>query len=187
MEDRVPPPDIPVESWLLGPDQNSFDWKVEVGQPSLTFQQRYQVSMMASFRVDSLYKAGLSPLDLHFITKFAGEDGRWLPGQSYSRFQPPANLARGDQIRSISTVYAKPGAYKVAVIAYDRLHQKGNIWRGTVRIPPIPRDPLSISDADLPTVEFLQSVPPPTGTRGWLALRDPWDFGHGNLSIPGFE
>ncbi len=184
MEERVPPPDIPIESWLQGPDQNSFDWKIEVGQPYLTFQQRYQVSMVASFRVDSLYKAGLSPLDLHFVTKFAGEDGRWLPGQSYSRFKPPANLAHGDQIRSVSTVYAKPGVYRIAVIAYDRLHQKGNLWRGTVRVPAIHRDPLSTSDKDLPAVEFLQTVPAPTGTRGLLALRDPWDLGHGNLSVP---
>jgi hypothetical protein len=184
LDERTPPADIPIESWLQRQDQNDFHWKVEVGQPYLTFQQRYVVSIVATFRANSLYKAGLSPVDLHFVTKFAGEDGRWLQGQSYSRFEPPAKLAGGDQIHSISSVYAKPGTYRVAVMAYDRLHGKGNVWRGTVRVPAINRDQLPGSDKNIPAIEFLLPVPPIAAASEFLTIRDPWDFGQGTLTIP---
>jgi hypothetical protein len=183
LDDRTPPSDIPIQSWLEGPGHNDFDWKVEVGQPYFTFEQRYLVSVAATFRAKSLYKAGLSAVDLHFVTKFAGEDGHWFEGQSYSRFAPSAKLAPGDQIYSISSVYAKPGTYRIAVMAYDRLHRKGNIWRGSVRVSPPRRDQLPGSDESLPAIEFL--LTPPTAHAGGLTmLRDPWDFGQAPLILP---
>lgn len=184
VEGRTPPTDIPIESWLQGPDRTDFGWKVEVGQPYLTFRQRYQVSVVARFRADSLYKGGLAAADLHFVTKFAAEDGRWLPGQSYSQYASPPKLAAGDLIHWISSVYAKPGTYRIAVMAYDRLHRKGNLWRGTVHIAPINQDQLPGSDANLPAVEFLLPSLPITGGAGLLMLRDPWDFGRGSLTFP---
>lgn len=183
LDDRTPPSDIPIQSWLEGPERKDFNWKVEVGQPYLTFEQRYLVSIAATFRANSLYKAGLSAADLHFVTKFAGTDGRWFEGQSYSRFDPPAKLAGGDRIYSISSVYAKPGTYRIAVMAYDRLHRKGNIWRGSVRVPPIQRDQLPGSDNNIAAVEFLLT-PPTVPGMALPMLRDPWDFARGNLTLP---
>jgi hypothetical protein len=93
-------------------------------------------------------------------------------------------LAAGDLIHSVSSVYAKPGTYRIAVMAYDHLHHKGNLWRGTVRVSPIHRDLLPGSDKNLPAVEFLLPSLPITGGAGLLMLRDPWDFGRGSLAFP---
>lgn len=183
-----PPPEIPVQQWLQGHDRQDFPWRVELGQPWLTFQQRRYVQARITFRVRDLLKAGVSLRDLHFIVKVAGENGRWFPGQSYSRFEPPPGLAAADEIHSLTNLYVRQGTYKVAVMAYDNANRRGNLWRGNLHVLPLKDDPLPGSERNLPAVEFLPAARPmQIGRRHGLASLitfDPWALGEGELLLP---
>jgi hypothetical protein len=183
-----PPLEIPVDSWFDGPNRQDFPWRVEMGQSWLTFQQRRYVQARVTFRVRDLLKASVSLRDLHLIVKLASEDGRWLPGQSYSRFEPPPDLAAADEIHSLSNLYVRQGTYKVAVMAYDAAHRRGNLWRGVLQVGPLKDDPLPGIERTLPQVEFLPAVEPLRLGRGRglgsMITFDPWALGQGELLLP---
>ena len=170
--------------WLGGPDQQTFPWHVEVGESLLTFQQRRAVQTKVTIRVRDLLKNDVSLADLHFLVKVAGEDGIWLPGQSYSHFEPPKGLGAGDQIKSYSGLYLRQGTYKVAVMAYDTAHHRGNLWRGSVHVDALKEDPLPGLERDLPPVAFLDPGREIPYGRTTIFTFDPWALGQGNLRLP---
>jgi hypothetical protein len=181
------PPEIPITSWLEGPARQDFPWQVELGKTLLSFQQRHYVQTKVTFRVRDLLKAGISLSDLRLIVRVAREDGRWLPGQAYTHFEPPPGLKKGDQISSFSGLYVRQGSYKVTVIAYDSAHRRGNLWHGDLRVAPLRDDPLPGIERDLPEVEFVPAQPalatPKRGTGGSVVL-NPWTLGEGDLLLP---
>jgi hypothetical protein len=183
-----PPPEVPIQSWLEGSDRQDFPWRVALSPAWLTFQQRRFVQTRITFRVRDLLKAGVSPGDLHVIVKLAGDDGRWLPGQSYSHFEPPPNLAAGDEIHSLTNLYVRQGTYKIAVMAYDSVHHRGNLWRGPLQVGRVKDDPLPGIEHFLPEVEFLPAAKPlhVGRSRGLASMItfDPWALGHGELLLP---
>lgn len=179
-----PLPEIPVQEWLQGPARKDFPWDVRVLPPILTFQQRHLVRIVATFRAGNLRKAGVSPVGLYFVMKLAGEDGRWLPGDSHRSLQLRYEPAPGDFVRSLFGAYVQPGRYRIALMAYDPRTHKGNLWRGGVRVPPVNGDPLPGLERKVPPAEFLRPSPPIPGARGWLLSYDPWDFGQGTLALP---
>ena len=179
-----PPPEIPVDNWLDGPDRQTFPWHVEVGQSALTFQQRRAIQTKVTIRVRDLLKNKVSLTDLHLVVKVAGEDGRWFPGQSYSHFDPPKGLGSGDQIKSFSGLYLRQGTYKVAVMAYDTSRHRGNLWRGSIQVDPLKEDPLPGMERDLPRVEFLEAEKLTPYGRTSIVTFDPWALGQGDLLLP---
>jgi hypothetical protein len=183
-----PPPELPIGTWLQGQNRQDFPWHVELGQSWLTFQQRRYVQARITFRVRDLLRAGVSLRDLHLIVKLATEDGRWLQGQSYSRFEPPPGLGAGDEIHSLTNLYVRPGSYGVAVMAYDAANHRGNLWRGPLRVGSLKDDPLPGIDRTLPQVEFLPAALPLRLGRGRglasMITFDPWALGQGELLLP---
>jgi hypothetical protein len=182
--DHNPPPEIPIQQWLQGPDRRDFDWKVTIEPPILTFQQRHLQQVETTFSVSKLLKAGASLSDLHFVVKFADGDGNWFPGQCYSRFKPPPDLRAGDHIHSFASVYLRPGKYKVAVMAYDGLHRRGNLRTNRFEVPAVKHDPLPEMDRDLPQIDFLPDVQHLDIRANEPTLSDPWALGSGALRLP---
>lgn len=182
--DHNPPPEIPIQQWLQGPDRRDFDWKIILEPPSLTFQQRHLQTIQTTFSVGKLLKAGVSLSDLHLVVKFADEDGNWFPGQCYSHFRPPPDLGPRDQIHSFASVYLRPGRYRVAVMAYDGLNRRGNLWRGRFEVPVVKGDPLRDMDRDLPQIDFLPDVQHLDIKPNQPRSSDPWAFGDGTLRLP---
>lgn len=181
----IPPADVPVDEWLQGSARQDFPWQVHVEPSLLTFQQRHLVQVRTAFPIGKLLKAGVSLPDLHFITKFGTEDGRWFPGQCYSRFVPPRGLSPRDQVASFASVYLRPGRYKVGVMAYDSLHRRGNLWKGELVVPREKDDPLPYMDADLPQIDYPLAIQPPSGGDANLpTLAHPGGFGEGKLRLP---
>ncbi len=156
-DSEAPPPSVPVEELLKGPDRQDFRWKVYVLQ-TLTVHQRHLVQVAASVRARDLLK-GASVRDLHVITKIASSNGTWLEGQSYSHFLPQADFRGGDTLHSFANLYLQPGEYTVAMIAWDSIHNKGNVWRNKLTVFPI-GPPLTDVGHSLPMVEFLPAAEP---------------------------
>jgi hypothetical protein len=183
-----PPSDVPVENWLHGSDRQDFPWRVRITQPWLTFQQRHLVQVWITVRARDLLHSEVSPNDLCFVIKVAGEDGRWLPGQAYSRFEPAAGLAPSDEIHSVANIYVREGNYAVAAMVYDSRNRRGNLWRGNLHVGPVKNDPLPGMERDLPRVEFLPPVKPLRLGRsrglGSMITFDPWAIGAGDLLLP---
>ena len=88
--DHNPPPEIPIQQWLQGPDRRDFDWKVILEPPSLTFQQRHLQKIQTTFSVGKLLKAGVSLSDLHLVVKFAVRGRQLVPRTMLQPFQTAA-------------------------------------------------------------------------------------------------
>src|SRR5215471_6609614 len=175
--------ELPVPRWLEGPSRQDFRWNVHAFPPILTYRQRQLVSIEATFRAVVLRKAGFSG-GLDFVLKLADQDGHWLPGSSGGHFEMPPKVAPGDHVRALFAMYVEPGAYKATLVALDNRTNKGNLWRETIRVQPIFRDPLPESEEKPPAVEFLPPAPPFASGRGWMMTHNPWDFSQGTLTIP---
>jgi len=185
-----PPPDIPIDQWLQGPDRHDFRWKVRLSKPRLTYRQRQQVQIGVAFDLRDLLKAQISLQDLHVVVKLAGKDGHWL-GQSYGRFEPPAGVESAAELYGVVNVYVRPGTYRVAAMAYDSLHRRGNLWRGTLRVSPVRNDPLPDAESNLSDVEFQPEPPNKPNSIARLSpirppklVDDPLDLGEGELFLP---
>jgi hypothetical protein len=190
----VPPPSIPVDLWLNGPDRQDFPWKVQIARQRLTVQQRHLVQLLVTIRGRDLLK-GVNTRDLHFVVKVADHNGTWLGGQSYSHFIPAHDFSPKDLLHPATNLYLRPGNYTVAVLAYDVLHNSGNVWHSKLIVPTI-GDPLPELDSDLPQVEFLPAVdvaPELKTSAPWAmnrpgalaaAILDPLALGHGTVRLP---
>lgn len=179
------PPDLPLTQWLNGPNRTDFPWKVGFREPWLTFQQRHTVQVHADFRQRDLRKRGISLDDLHFILKIAPENKDWLPEQAYSHAEIKPEY--GDELSSIATFYARPGKYKVALIAFDSKNRSGNVWHSNLTVPAVKDDPLPDTDRNLPIVQFLPQATTPRSPRGFGIHRVVFDssaFGAGTLNLP---
>lgn len=149
---RRVPGSVPVAKLLQGLDRQDIPWKVQVIQ-DITLQQRHLVQVLATIRGRAYFK-GVSVRDLDFVTKVADQHGNWLDGQSYDHFKQPRDLSVRDTVHSFANLYLKPGEYTIAEIAYDSLHNTGNVWRTKLTVPAI-AIPLPELSRDLPVVEFL--------------------------------
>ena len=179
------PSDIPVDEWLRGPDRHDFPWKVKIRDPWLTFQQRHTVQVHADFRLRDLKKHGISADDLHLLLKVADSDGKWLPGEAYSPLEIKPEY--GNEVDTVATFYARPGKFKVALIAYDARNHRGNLWRGELTVPALKGDPLPNADLSLPVIQFLPQATVARSTRRFGSQRTLFDasaFGKGKLTLP---
>ncbi len=152
------PPELQVGEWLRGPDRRDFPWDVRLLRPSLTYGQRYEVTVVAEVRVGDLPPAARSR-ELHFVVKAADEQGRWFDDEDYNHQTITPQLDRSNVIRFISSVYLRPGKYVIAVIAYESLERGFNVGRQPVRVFGPSHDPLPQLDHDLPPLEFLDLAP----------------------------
>ena len=186
-DDTARSDEIPLADWLHKADRLDFRWQVRVGAPWLTFQQRRLSQIEISFQVSDLLKAGISPPDLYFVVKLGTDDDHWFRGQSYRRFVAPPDLKPSDRVRTVANLHIVPGTYRVAVMAYDAAHRRGNLVRQTLQVEPLKDDPLPGVDRDLPKVEFLPPANPMRIGRGrftsYLTM-DPWALGAGDLVLP---
>lgn len=181
----APPPELPIHEWLRGPDRHDFPWKVKIRDPWLTFQQRHTVQVHADFRLRDLKKHGISADDLHLVLKVADSSGKWLTGEAYSPLEVKPEF--GNDVDTVATFYARPGKYKVALIAFDSRSHRGNLWRGDLMVPALKGDPLPDADLSLPVVQFLPQATVARSTRRFGAHRVLFDasaFGKGKLTLP---
>lgn len=179
------PPELPLDEWLGGPDRHDFPWKVKIRDPWLTFQQRHTVQVHADFRLRDLQKHGISADDLHLVLKVANADGQWLPGEAYSPLVVKPEY--GNDLETVATFYARPGRYRVALMAYDSRNHRGNLWRGDLAVHGLKGDPLPDADLNLPIIQFLPQATVARSVRRPGAHRILFDataFGAGKLRLP---
>ena len=147
---------IPI-AWFEEPDQHAPHWRVHFDPPTLTYSQRFVVSVRAILPAN-----GKEPHpDWHILLRIADKSGRWF--QNYDSFRvdlrgvPPKSgplLWRG-------YAFVQPGTYRLALVAYDAINERHFVWHKMMRVdrPSVLPD----VDRDLPTVEFvdLSQIPPP--------------------------
>jgi len=166
---EVPPFDV--DQWLRGPDRKEFSWTVSASS-SLTLQQRHILQVTAIIPGKRLPVSYVGR-DLHFVLKIAAADNRWIPGYSYTRVPVPPRLEKFHSVGFGDSVYLRPGRYTVALMVYDPVVKKGNLWRKQVRISTIDDDPLPELDRNLKYIQFMN----PSGSllaegREWLPVRN---------------
>src|SRR5207248_6057168 len=183
-------PDIPLAHWLAGPDHRDFAWKVQLSSPGLNLQQRYVVTVRATLPAEKLEALG-GGRHLHFFVKVADEQGRWFDDEGYQDAKLPPRLDKHTDIVYSDGFYARPGKYRVAVIAYDSVEEQWNLWHKEITVPAVKSKALPQLDRDLPRVEFVRELLPekePAKTEGAGELMErhtgPWALGHGREWLP---
>ena len=171
MELEDDPPPFDVVQWLSGPDREDFPWDVRVSAPFLTLQQRSAVEIRAFFDGGILRERPV-PHDLHFVVKVATGDNHWVPGCSHTRVPFPPQVGRFHAIEFADNVYLRPGLYTIALIAYDPILNKGNIWRRQVKVDALKKDKLPELDRNLRNIDFTSKDHPMAEGREWLPVNN---------------
>ncbi len=161
-EDLLP---FDVDQFLNGPEREDLPWKVSVSTAGPTLQQRYELRISATIYGGRFYPDITSRRDLHFVLKIAAEGDRWDPGYSHTRVAVPAQLNSSQIVTYRDGVYVRPGSYTVALMVYDPLLKKGNVWREHVDVRRLAKDPLPELERDLPDVEFIDHE------RAWILAK----------------
>ena len=164
-------PPFDVDRWLKGPDREDFSWDVRASYPSLTLQQRYWVEVGAFFDGGGL-RHSATQHDLHFVLKVATGDGNWVPGYSHTRVPFPPQEYNFNVIDYSDGVYLRPGRYTLALIVYDPILKKGNLWRKRVKVSPVTGGILPELDRDLPDIEFTSKQKPLAAGKEWLPVKN---------------
>ena len=170
-EENEDGPPFDVDRWLNGPDREDFPWDVQVSYPSLTLQQRYRVRVTALFGGGSLRHSAIQH-DLHFVLKVATGDSNWVPGYSHTSVPFPPQEHNFNVISFSDGVYLRTGRYTLALIVYDPILKKGNVWRKRVKVSPITGVILPELDRDLPDIEFTSKERPLAEGKEWLPVKN---------------
>jgi len=160
-----------INKWLDGPEREDFPWDVRISTPSLVLQQRNMVEIRAYFDGGSL-RNRTSPQDLHFVLRVATEDNTWVPEYSHNCVPFPPQDSSFNVLEFTDQVYLRPGLYTVALIAFDPILQKGNVWRKRVKVPRHKSDKLPQLDRDLRNVAFTSKEQPLAEGRLWLPVKN---------------
>ena len=164
-------PPFDVDRWLNGPDREDFPWDVQASYPSLTLQQRYRVEIRVLFDGGGLRHSAIQH-DLHFVLKVASGDSNWVPGYSHTRVPFPPQEYNFNVIDFSDSVYLRPGRYTIALIVFDPILKKGNLWRKRVKVSPISGNILPELDRDLPDIEFTSKERPLAEGKEWLPVKN---------------
>lgn len=152
--DRKRGADIPFQQWLSEPDRQEIPLKLHILGPTLTFEQRQQVRVIAIVNGRELQKKGIQR-ELHYLMKVADESGHWYAEENYGTTTIPAKLAGNTDLELISDAYFQPGDYTIAIIVHDAVRNQRTVIRRRIEVPRIKNDPLPRLDSGLARVEFL--------------------------------
>ncbi len=168
-EVKEPPPRLPVERWLLEPEQRLPGWTVRVEGPVLTFALRQAVTLRAEADVQDSKLLGH---DLHFFVRVADAQGHWLPEKRYSSIE---KLPRMAKVTATERFFADPGDYRISFVIYDSVNGTHGVWHRPVHVPKSekvlsypyarsieyidPEEPFKLSDSPaLPPLENRNAV-----------------------------
>lgn len=176
-------PPVDVDRLLKGPDHKDFPWQVWAAAPYLTVQQRFLVVVRATINCGRLQNRALRR-DLHFVVKVGNADSRWVPDYSYTRVPVPSGLDKAFQIQYVDGVYLRPGRYVIAIIVYDDLLKKQNVWRKFLTVDRVKQDPLPEIDRNLPDVEFIAEAVETYFHKGYFEYDSGWRLSQGREWLP---
>lgn len=148
--------EIPI-AWYDEPEQHAPHWHVDFDHPILDFSQRLVVGMRASVPADV---KGRRP-DWHIYLGIADENGRWSVNYDHPHIDLRQVPPNAKPLHWHGYAFARPGTYRIALVAYDAINERHFVWRKTMQVdrPSVLPD----IDRDLPTVDFVdpERIPPP--------------------------
>jgi hypothetical protein len=171
-------PPFNVEQWLQDRHRKDFPWKIEITRRHLTLQLRYQVEVKATINGGRLPHNPIQQ-DLYFVLKVASADGHWHAGYSCNRFSVPPDLDGDYRIENFSGAYLRPGTYTLALMVYDPVLRKGNIWRQRIKLPQLKENRLQGYARNLQDIEFVSLKAPEIRSRNCL-----WPLAKGREWLP---
>ncbi len=163
----APPAEL-VRQWLTERDHAKIPWRVVVGDPYLTLEQRDVIEVHARVEVNEDRKDARRH-DLHFMTAF-GDGKQWFPEVHHleSSYLPENGPAA--DISFDASAYVKPGRYRIALVLYDSALDQHNVMHRWVTVKPLRHDPLPNALDPLPLVEFREKDRVPTVGAARLLL-----------------
>ena len=149
--------EIPLDTWLAGPETREIPWKVQVRSPELRLDQRYQVGY--SGRIDSNdLKWSTGNQELRFVSGVTSPDSRALVTPKAGR-RSFKNLPQGKFSVLVSDcVFLQPGDYVLWMAVYDINSRKHNVFKKGIHVPEWPAGILPDLKTGLPPVEFPEIV-----------------------------
>ena len=147
--------DIPIP-WYEEPEQHAPHWRVHFDSPTLAYCQRLVVGVRAT-----VSDAPERRTNWHIYLAIADENGRWSRNYGYSLPDERGVPPKAAPLHWHGYAFVRPGAYRIALVAYDAIKERHFVWRKKVQVdrPSILPD----IDRDFPAVEFIDPdrFPPP--------------------------
>lgn len=134
-------------AWFEAPEHHAPHWHVDFEHPTLTYSQRFALSVKATIPVDKD-----SHPDWHILLRIADSNGKWFESYGYFRMDLRPMPSGAQPVSWHGRVFVHPGVYRLALLAYNSVNQQHFVWHKTVTVKR-PAD-LPDLDRDLPNVEF---------------------------------
>jgi hypothetical protein len=141
-----------LKEWLETSEATQIPWKVQVKNPELRIDQRYEVSYSVTVQGKDL-ESSTSKQELFYVSGVMESENQPILQSRWSRqtFESGgANFA----FRFTDCVFLQPGNYLVWTAVYDPKTARHSIAKKRVRAPEFSSDPLPKANAQAPSAEF---------------------------------
>jgi hypothetical protein len=167
---------VPFDRWTAG-GQAHLRWRSEIAALGLSNHQRLiyrvQVTMDGAELVKRRGKG-----EFLALMEFKDSEGRVFQSHGSVRLDDLKDEASHSDMQYVQDVFLTPGEYLVRLAAYATTTGEYALAGRTLRVDPLPRDPLPDAWRDLPPIEFVPAGDPPDA---WFL---PTIQGKLNLPIP---
>ncbi len=173
------------QNWLLEPEREDFHWSVSVSKPSLTYQLRYFVEILARIPMQNI-SSQKSPTRIVGTIAVGDAHQEILQESRPVIYDVSANPGPDQEIRFVAGVYLRSGDYHIGVKIEEPGTGRRNIRHKELSVPTVPgRFPPEWED-HFPSVEFAADIPDgilPGAPRRGVEI---WSLAHprSHVSIP---
>ncbi len=170
---------FPFEKWQQEGPASGLHWSYRILPATLSAHQRQSVRMEIQIdkgEVEARREPAGGNRELAILAEFQDSQGRkWRTHDIFDLTRIPAG-AKGQTVMLAQDIFIRPGDYAVSFAICDSKSLDHSFAKVALKVPPVRKDPLPGSDADLPSVEFVRA----------LATPDSWfqPYLRGRLKLP---
>jgi hypothetical protein len=148
--------ELPLADWVTAGNIEEIPWRVQVQDPHLRLDQRYELSFAARIDAKELRWSAEEPHDLIYVSGIRKGSDWVIPPKAIRHVFDP--LPKGDyrELRVIASdcVFLQPGEYMVWLAIFDPETKKRSVVERRVRAPEFKEDPLPQLNSRLPAVDY---------------------------------
>jgi hypothetical protein len=145
--------ELPFDDWILAGARRDFDWDLDIENPALRMNQRFEVFLRARIEAGDLATSETDH-ELTWAAVVTDREGNRLASSDPEVRTLAADIHEESALEFESWVALAPGRYVVWALLHDRTTGQLNVSREEKEIDEIRNDPLPLAYSDFPPAEF---------------------------------